>query len=97
MDRAKLFSLLLTAFCTLLVGLEEGVLVAAGVPIVFGGALAFIWFGDFLGEYVGSVGPQDPRISRATPGWMMRGIGWIMLLVMSGRVIWECFRYNPGK
>jgi MFS superfamily sulfate permease-like transporter len=39
MHRAKLFSLLLTAFCTVLVGLEEGVLVAAGVPFVFAGAL----------------------------------------------------------
>lgn len=40
--------------------------------------LALIWFGDELGDYTGSWGRQT--IDAPSPGWLLRLLGWIMLL-----------------
>ncbi|HXQ70962.1 MAG TPA: hypothetical protein VN844_10770 [Pyrinomonadaceae bacterium] len=50
--------------------------------IVFGGLLlplACIWFGDELGEYVGTL--PGSGITRKSPGWMVKIGGWVLLLL----------------
>ena len=41
--------------------------------------LACIWFGDEMGEYVGTF--PGPAINRRTPGWMVKLGGWFLLLL----------------
>ena len=45
-------------------------------------ALALIWYGDELGDYVGSAGRGN--ITQRTPGFMVKFFGWVMLLGMIG-------------
>lgn len=52
--------------------------------------LALIWFSDLLGGMRGMVG-HCSQITAETPGWMVAGFGWIVLLVISGRIMYECF------
>lgn len=40
--------------------------------------LACIWFGDEMGDYVGTF--PGPAINRRTPGWMVKLGGWFLLL-----------------
>lgn len=67
---------------------QQGMLVAAllkvGSGLLF--PLACIWFGDEMGDYVGSL--PGPAITRTTPGWMVELGGWILLLLP---VIIFCF------
>ena len=48
-----------------------------GVALFF--PLVCIWFGDELGDYVGTL--PGPAINRTTPGWMVELGGWILLLL----------------
>ena len=41
--------------------------------------LACIWYGDEMGEYVGTF--PGPAINRTTPGWMVKLGGWFLLLL----------------
>lgn len=41
--------------------------------------LACIWYGDEMGEYVGTL--PGPSINRQTPGWMVKVGGWFLLLL----------------
>ena len=41
--------------------------------------LACIWYGDEMGEYVGTL--PGPAINRQTPGWMVKLGGWFLLLL----------------
>lgn len=41
--------------------------------------LACIWFGEELGEYVGSL--PGPAITQRSPGWMVKVGGWVLLLL----------------
>jgi len=41
--------------------------------------LACIWFGDEMGEYVGTF--PGPAINRRTPGWIVKVGGWFLLLL----------------
>src|SRR5918996_1574891 len=52
------------------------VLVAMGYCLL---PLACIWFGDEMGEYVGTF--PGPAINRRTPGWMVKIGGWFLLLL----------------
>ena len=38
-----------------------------------------IWYGDEMGEYVGSL--PGPGINRPTPGWLVRLGGWFLLFL----------------
>ena len=40
-------------------------------------ALACIWFGDEMGDYVGIL--PGPATNRRSPGWMVRIGGWFLL------------------
>ena len=44
--------------------------------------LALIWFAEFLGTIRGNLGTGG-IINTDTPGWMVAGFGWIVLLGMS--------------
>lgn len=75
-----------------------GVTIYAAIPdgtlitdlFLLGAALFFpllcIWFGDELGDYVGTL--PGPAINRTTPGWMLELGGWVLLLLP---VIIYCF------
>jgi len=41
--------------------------------------LACIWFGEGMGDYIGSA--PGPAINRRTPGWMIKIGGWFLLLL----------------
>ena len=50
--------------------------------IVVGGLLfplACIWFGDEMGDYVGTL--PGPAINRRTPGGLVKAGGWVLLLL----------------
>ena len=57
-----------------------------GISMVF--ILALVWFGDEMGSFVGGA---SPLVTASTPGWMLRGFGWLVLIltfvVSIGRVI----------
>ena len=40
--------------------------------------LACIWFGDEMGDYIGTL--PGPAINRRSPGWMVKIGGWFLLL-----------------
>lgn len=42
-------------------------------------SLAFIWFGDEIGDYTGWIGLR--YVSTRTPGAMIRFAGWVLLLL----------------
>ena len=46
-----------------------------GIGMIF--ILALIWFGDEMGSYIGPT--SRGSITATTPGWMLRGFGWIIL------------------
>ena len=41
--------------------------------------LACIWYGDEMGDYVGTL--PGPAINRVTPGWMVKLGGWFLLFL----------------
>ena len=41
--------------------------------------LACIWYGDEMGDYLGTL--PGPAINRQTPGWMVKIGGWFLLLL----------------
>jgi hypothetical protein len=55
--------------------LGHGVFVCAVVTL----PLACIWFGDEVGDYVGSL--PGPSINKRTPGAIVKVGGWILLLL----------------
>jgi hypothetical protein len=58
--------------------------------------LALIWFSEFIGGMRGMVG-NCATITSDTPGWMIAGFGWIVLLVATGLVMHECFGWWPAS
>ena len=50
--------------------------------------LVCIWYGDEMGEYVGTL--PGPAINRTTPGWMVKLGGWFLLFlpVLLMVIIW---------
>ncbi|MHC4876984.1 MAG: hypothetical protein ACYTGL_10830 [Planctomycetota bacterium] len=58
-----------------------------GLPAVALIPLALIWFGDELGEFTGMTGRG--YVSEQTPGWMVKGFGWIVLFALIG-----CWLYD---
>ena len=59
-----------------LAGILADLLLAAAALLL---PLACIWFGDELGNYVGTL--PGPRINRRSPGWMVKLGGWVLLLL----------------
>jgi hypothetical protein len=55
--------------------------------------IAFIWFGDEFGGFKGNVGRGT--VNTETPGWMVAGFGWLLLLAVSGYVIYHFWRLPP--
>jgi hypothetical protein len=43
--------------------------------------LACIWFGDEMGDYVGTWPISGGGITNKTPGWLVRAGGWLLLLL----------------
>ena len=66
----------------LLAGSERSALAAVGAVLgtmVFSLLpLACIWFGDEMGDYIGTL--PGPAINRRSPGWMVKIGGWFLLL-----------------
>ena len=55
--------------------------------------LACIWYGDEMGEYVGTL--PGPGINRPTPGWMVRLGGWFLLFLPVILVLFVCTFGKP--
>ena len=58
-------------------GMLTGGLLKVGGGLLF--PLACIWFGDEMGDYVGTL--PGPGINRTSPGWMVKLGGWVLLLL----------------
>lgn len=58
-------------------GQSTGSLIAVAGYLVL--PLACIWYGDEMGDYVGTL--PGPAINRTTPGWMVKLGGWVLLLL----------------
>jgi hypothetical protein len=43
--------------------------------------LACIWFGDEMGDYMGTWPVSAGGITNPTPGWLVRAGGWLLLLL----------------
>lgn len=54
-----------------------GLLLIIGAGVLL--PLACIWFGDELGDYLGTF--PGPAVTRRTPGWMVKTAGWFLLLL----------------
>ena len=52
--------------------------------------LVCIWYGDELGEYVGTF--PGPAINRRTPGWMLKVAGWFLLFLPAAVISWLAFQ-----
>ena len=53
--------------------------------------LACIWFGEEMGDYVGTL--RGPAITQTTPEWMVKLGGWVLLLLPA---IIYCFIIYPS-
>ena len=51
--------------------------------------LGLIWFGDELGE--GMVGAKCGLVSSTSPGWAVKLMGWVFLVLPAGILIWRGF------
>jgi hypothetical protein len=63
---------------------------AIGLIFWLGCSLGCIWFGDELGE--GMVGAKCGLVSSPSPGWAVKLMGWILLLLLAGIFIWFIVR-----
>ncbi len=87
MDKGRISSLVI-AVCWLIAAFVVGPLERDSngrnaLPAIVGlltVALGLIWYGDELGDYVGTAGRGD--ITQRTPGCMVKFFGWVMLLGM---------------
>jgi hypothetical protein len=43
--------------------------------------LACIWFGDEMGDYMGTLPISGGGITNPTPSWLVRAGGWLLLLL----------------
>ncbi len=76
---SRLISLALSAaylVAALVSGDVEVIFAVLGFVVL---SLAFIWFGDAIGDFTGFIGPRP--ITARTPGGMIRFIGWLLLLL----------------
>jgi hypothetical protein len=46
-----------------------------------------IWLGDELGE--GMVGAKYDLVSSPSPGWAVKLLGWILLMLPAGMFVWN--------
>ena len=59
-------------------------------------ALSCVWFGDELGGYIG-YSLKGSYIDQKTPGWMIRFIGWgLLLLPLLIEAVARTKRYGVG-
>jgi hypothetical protein len=66
-------------------------LVKGSLGIIFWLAISLgcIWFGDELGE--GLLGARYGLVSEKSPGWAVKLMGWIFLLMPTGIFLWYLF------
>ena len=78
---------IVAAIVTIVVGCIVGVagrLTTAGVYLAIAAfCLTAIGFADALGGTLGWGGTESPRINVASPEWLVRLLGWILLLIVS--------------
>lgn len=79
MSKERLASLIVASIYLAAALITEGVegFVHTLIFLVF--CLACIWFGDEMGSFLGFAGIGRPRITKKTPGIIMRLGGWILL------------------
>lgn len=71
----------LALFLYAAIGRPPGQVIGRLAPMIgyFIFPLACIWYGDEMGDYVGTL--PGPAINRTTPGWMVKLGGWFLLLL----------------
>src|SRR4030042_1909025 len=58
---------------------------AFGLIFWLGISVGCIWFGDELGE--GMVGAHYGLVSSTSPGWIVKLMGWVLLILPAGVII----------
>jgi hypothetical protein len=77
-------------------GIGEGILDSIiGLGFWLALCLGCIWWGDELGE--GLVGAWYGLISEPSPGWAVKSMGWILLLLPMILVLIDLIRGEPGE
>jgi hypothetical protein len=89
--KSRIASLLVVLLIAVVCFIKSGALVPL---MLFLPPLGLIWFSELLGSFVGSVG-RGGYVDTATPGWMIAGLGWIILLFFSGGILYECL-FSPA-
>lgn len=77
----KILSLLIAAGYLLFAGITLGgeILFKMLLFLIF--PLVCIWFGDEIGGFIGFRGLGRPAITKASPGGLIRFMGWFFLLL----------------
>ena len=85
----RIVSLILAIFCATTLILTEGPedTYFMGFGMFF--LVVLIWFGDAMGGYIGPT--AQGSITTITPGWMIRGFGWLVLLITSAGCVYQLF------
>ena len=60
---------------------------AYGIIMWLAISVGCIWFGDELGE--GMTGAHYGLVSSTSPGWLVKLMGWILLMLPAGMFIWH--------
>src|SRR4030065_1287444 len=63
---------------------------AFGLIFWLGISVGCIWFGDELGE--GMIGAHYGLVSSTSPGWIVKLMGWVLLMIPAGGIIGRFFR-----
>ena len=85
----RLISLILAAVYLTLAAATGDVRTTFGVIFWVVLALALIWFGDELGEYMGLM--RGSLVTAQSPGWLVRFFGWLFLLAPLAYILFLLF------
>ncbi len=79
MDWNRILSGVLAGIYLILAFVGGGIEAALRILLYLLLPLACIWFGDEMGDYTGIVRGQG--ITKSSPGWLVRILGWLLLLM----------------
>jgi hypothetical protein len=77
--RSKILSLIIAVIYLVIAGLAGGIGAIIRVCIMLVLPLGCIWFGTAMGGYTGTM--RLHPITSSSPGWLVRIVGWILLLL----------------
>ncbi len=80
---AVILALVVAGFITATLGVSRAALYLALAAV----CTLVIAFADALGGTIGWGGSKGPRVDVASPGWLVRFVGWVLLLLLSAGLL----------